>query len=199
MKKIILLALFILATSCSLAPFSSNTSGRSYGAGKAQFEFGSANSSYFMKMGYGLSQNLDLGYVMEFGALSTSGIFTKYSFLNNETGPSLAMELGYGGTDTTTYYYAGLIGSLAFTKYIELFVNPRFNKVSTDEKDVDLGKTYGNIKVNNTELDYLYLAYGINIWFNDVAGISIYSIYVKGDNIESEENQSTAATLLFKI
>lgn len=198
--KIILSLLFLLIfTSCSLAPFSASKSGQSLGAGKASFEMGSANASYYMRFGYGFSKNFDIGYVMEFGGYSTSGIYTKYSFLNNKTGPSLAMELGYGATDTSSNYYGGLVASLAFGKSFELFINPRYNVVTTDENDVDLNKTTGNIKITDTDLKYFYVAAGMNIWFNESIGMSLYVIKVEGDKIESANDSTTAATLLTKF
>lgn len=194
-KGLVLISLLILS-SCSLAPFSPNTSGRSYGPGKMQAEFGSANSNYFIKIGSGLSQNLDIGYQMEFGASSTSGVFFKYSFINNKTGPSLAMEMGYGGTETTTYYSGGLIGSLAFNKNFELFANARVNRVETDETDVTLGDSIGNIEVNAYDVTYLQVNYGLSIWFSESFGMSIYSIWFQGEDIDTTSAQTAGFSML---
>lgn len=197
--RALILINILLISSCSLAPFAPNTSGRSYGPGNMQAEFGNANSNYFLKIGAGLSKDLDVGYIMEFGASSTSGIFLKYSFLNQKTGPSLAMELGYGGTETTTYYTGGVIGSLAFNKNFELFVNPRVNSVETDETDVTLGDSIGSIVVNDYNVTYLQVNYGLSIWFSENVGLSIYSIWFKGENIETTAAQTAGATMLFNF
>jgi hypothetical protein len=199
LKKISTILLLLTLTSCSLAPFSSNKSGKSYGPGKARFELGTANASYYMKFGYGISENMDFGFVTEFGGFTTSGLFTKYSFINNESGPSLAMELGYGSSETTSYYYGGLIGSLSFTENFELFINPRVVSVSSDETDIELDKTVGNVKVLAYDVNYLYVSAGFNIWFSDVAGLSIYTIYIKGSDLETTEDQTTAGTVLFRF
>jgi len=200
MKKILsIIFLSLIASSCSLAPFSATNTGQSLGAGKGNFEIGSANASYYMRFGYGISQNFDIGYVMEFGGFATSGIYTKYSFINNKTGPSLAMELGYGAADVSSYSYAGLVGSLAFGKSFELFINPRYNVVRTDEKDLDLNKTIGNVKVTDTDLKYFYLAAGMNVWFTQSIGMSLYIIKIEGDKIESANDSSTAAALITKF
>lgn len=198
-KHISLLIILFSLSSCSLAPFSANTSGRSYGPGNMQAEFGNANSNYFIKLGGGLSKDLDVGYIMEFGVSSTSGIFFKYSFLNQETGPSLAMEMGYGGTETTTYYTGGVIGSLAFNKNFELFINPRINNVETDETDVTLGDSLGTIVVNAYNVTYLQVNYGLSIWFSKHTGLSFYSIWFKGEDIETTSEQSFGATMLFNF
>lgn len=196
-KSIILLSLLWVMTSCSLAPFSANTSGRSYGPGNVQAEFGNANSNYFIKIGGGLSKNLDVGYLMEFGASSTSGIFFKYSFMNPKTGPALAMEMGYGGTETTTYYTGGVIASLAFNKNLEVFVNPRINNVETDVTDVTLGEPIGNVTVNAYNVTYLQVNYGLSVWFSENVGMSIYSIWFKGQDIETTEGQTVGFNFLF--
>ena len=199
LKTIIILIFTSLLSSCSLAPFSSQKSGKSYGAGKSQFELGTANTSYYMKAGFGISANMDLGFVTEFGGFTTSGIFTRYSFINNEIGPALAMELGYGSSDTTTYYYGGLIGSLSFSKSFELFINPRVITVSSDVTDIDLGETVGNVTLNEYDVNYLYVSAGFNIWFTEVAGLSIYTIFLKGDGLETTEDQTTAGTMMFRF
>jgi hypothetical protein len=198
MNKIILLSLFLI-TGCSLAPFSSNKSGRSYGPGNSQVELGNANSSYYLKMGFGASPNLDIGYVMEFGGFSTSGLFLKYSLVNKEIGSSHALETGFGGGDSSTYYYGGLISSYMFTEFFELFLNPRIVSVETDEQDVELGETVGNVTVTDYDLSYVYISAGMNIWFSKSFGLSLYTIYTRGDGLETEEDFSNAGTLMLKI
>jgi len=196
--KILLLTISFLISSCSLAPFSAGTTGRSYGAGKLQGELGNSNSNYYIKLGFGASKDLDIGYVMEFGGFSTSGIFLKYSFVNNDTGPALAMEVSYGESDTTTFYQLGMISSLAFSKEFEVFINPRINKVESVAEDLELDTSYGNVKVTDVELLYLSMSYGFNIWFSEGAGLSLYGTYIKGDNIETEPEQSFGGSFMFK-
>ncbi len=137
--KILLITILFIISGCSIAPFSSNKSARSLGAGNSQVELGSANSSYYLKMGFGASANLDFGYVMEFGGFASSGLYAKYSFKNAQLGSSYAFETGYGAGGDSTYYYGGLIASNAFSDFFELFINPRYVSVTTDENDVDLG------------------------------------------------------------
>ena len=198
MKLLILFSFFILLTSCSLAPFSPTTSGKSYGKGKMQFEAGNVNSTYNLKFGLGASENFDAGFVMEFGAISTAAIFLKYAFLNNETGLSSAFEIGHGSTDSSVFYYGGLVASLAFTKEFELFVNGRINNVSTDETDIEKDKFNGNIKILAYDVNYLSLAYGMSIWFNQNNGLSLYSVYFRGTDVETLEDSTFGASFLFK-
>ena len=196
--KIILLILTIVLTSCSLAPLSVNTSGRSYGAGKMQAEVGNTNSTYNLKFGLGVTDDFDAGFVMEFGAIATSAIFFKYSFLNNETGPSLALDVGYGSTESTKFYYAGVIGSIAFTKEFELFTNVRINSVSTDEADIEKDKFNGNIKILAYDVNYLQFAYGLNIWFSENVGLTLYSVHFRADDIETTQDATFGAAFMFK-
>lgn len=194
---------FILAsmilTSCSLAPFGPTPTARSYGQGHVQTEVGNNNSSYILKFGLGLTKEFDAGFIMEFGELSTSAIFMKYAFINNETGPSAAMEFGYGSTDTTIFYYGGIVGSLAFSKEFEVFVNARVNSVSTDQSDIEKDKFYGNIKITDYNVSYLQGSAGFNIWFNKISGLSLYATYFAGEKIETQQDTIFGGSLLFNF
>jgi hypothetical protein len=199
MKQIILLIILTCITSCSLAPFAPNNTGRSYGAGKIQAESGNVNNNYHIKFGLGVTDDFDAGFLMEFGNISTSAIFFRYSFLNNETGPSIGSEFGYGSTETTKFYYMGVTGSLAFTKEFELFINPRINIVSTDEADIEKDKFNGNLKILAYDINYMQLSYGFNVWFSENAGLSIYSIYLQGNDIETLQDNVFGASFLFNL
>jgi hypothetical protein len=197
--KLLLLSFLFILTSCSLAPFSATNSARSNGAGNVSAEFGNSNSNYFIKMDMGLSKNMDIGYVMEFGNFQTSAIYGKYSFLNNKTGPSLAGEFGYGSSDETIFYYGGAIGSIAFSKSFEVFANVRLNQVSADENNIEVGDKVGNIEVEDLEATYVYASAGFNIWFTESTGLSIYTIYVKGEGVNADPQSSAGGAFLFKF
>lgn len=199
MNKFIIFVCLTFLSSCSLAPFAPSNSARSIGAGNIQTEIGNANSTYHIKMAAGIGESSDLGFDMEFGAISTSAIFFKYSFLNNQTGLSMASEFGYGSADKTNFYYLGLVTSFAFTDSFELFLNPRFNQVSTNEDDIERDKYHGNVKITSFELKYLQMTYGMNIWFSESAGLSLYSTIYKGDDIETLEDGVFGASFLLKI
>ena len=197
-RLILSATLFLILTSCSLAPFSPNTSGQSYGAGKVKASVGNVNSTYHIKIGTGVSESMDIGFVMEFGAISTSALFFKYSFMNNKTGLSNAFEFGYGSTDTTKFYYTGLISSLAFTESFELFLNPRINIVSTDSSDIELGDANGNIIINEYDVTYLQLTSGMNLWFSENVGMTLYATYFTGNDIETVQDTTTGFSFMFK-
>ncbi len=200
MKNAISIFLVILTlSSCSIAPFSSTTSGRSIGAGNFQFEVGNINNNFNLRIGTGLSPDFDMGFVMEFGSLATTALYTKYSFINNKIGPSLAMELGYGSSESSTFYYAGMIASLTFSRNFELFIAPRINSVSTDSADIELNQDYGNFRLKEYDATYLQLAYGFNLYFSNNAGIALYSTYYKGDEIETLSDSTFGANFLFRF
>lgn len=198
-KLYIFLILTQLLSACSLAPFSPTVSGRSYGAGNIHAEAGNNNSSYHFKFGVGLSKDFDAGFVMEFGDISTSAVFLKYSFMNNKTGPSMATEFGYGSTDSTIFYYGGLATSLAFSEEFEIFLNARVNSVSTDETDIEKDKFHGNIKITDYELTYLQASFGFNIWLTKAAGVSLYATYFKGENLETKQDSIMGGSFVFNF
>jgi hypothetical protein len=199
-KKVCIFIFMITSvTSCSLSPFSPNNTGKSYGAGQLQAETGNVNSNYHIKFGYGVTQDFDAGFIMEFGAISTSAIFFRYSLINNEIGPSFGTEFGYGSTDTTKFYYIGATGSLSFSKDFELFMNPRINIVSTDEADIEKDSYNGNLKILAYDTTYLQFSYGFNVWFSEAAGLSLYSVYLKGNDIETLQDNIFGASFLFNL
>ena len=192
------LVLVFFLTSCSIAPFSSTTSGKTVGAANFQAEVGNINNNFILRLGTGLSPDFDMGLLMEFGSLATTALFLKYALFQNDTGPSMALEFGYGSSETSTFYYSGLTASLAFNKAFELFIAPRVNSVVTDNADINLNQDYGNFRLLSYEATYLQLTYGFNLFFTDSAGVALYSSYFKGDQIETLSDSTFGANFIFK-
>lgn len=200
MKVLILSILVTLSLqSCSLAPFSPTTSGKSLGNGNLQTSVGQSNDNLYIRADVGLSENLDFGFVTEFGAISTSALFFKYAIINNPIGPAWNLEFGYGSSGATSLYYVGSTASIAFSETLEFFVNGRLNSVSTDEADLELSDHHGNLKVNEYEVQYLQFAYGMNIWLGKSIGISLYNVHFTGDDIETKQDATFGAAFLYKI
>lgn len=194
-----IIALLTLA-SCSLAPFSPTNSARSLGPGKASAEFGSANSNYFIRSAAGITENLDLGYVMEFSSVfSTSSIFGKYAFINNPTGASLAAEFGYGSADKSSHTFLGFIGSIAFTEFFEVFLNARYNQADTDEADLDIDDSIGNMTVKAQKLNYGLASAGMNVWLNQNMGFSLYGTQAWGDDVVWDDGLALGGSFLLKF
>lgn len=199
MKITKLFFLLILFQSCSLAPFTPATSGTSNGAGVPSVAFGSSNSNFFLKFQHGLSANFDIGYIMEFGALSTSGIFGHYSLLNNKTGYAVAIEGGYGASETSNYSYLGFIQSIGFSENLELFLGIRAVTVETDDKDVTLGDTIGAAKITDYSPRYFYNTFGLNIMTSKTIGINLYGIYIVGHGVHSPDGIGSGFGITYKL
>lgn len=185
--------------SCSLAPFSPTTSGKTLGKGNLQTSVGQANENIYIRADVGLAENFDFGFVTEFGGISTSAIFVKYAFINNPVGLAWNLESGYGSSGATSLYYFGSTASIAFSQTLEFFLNGRLNSVSTDEADLELGDYHGNLKVNEFELEYLQFTYGMNIWLGNSLGLSLYNTHFTGDDIETRQDATFGAAFLYKI
>lgn len=196
---LLLLSSTLFIQACSLAPFSPTTSGKSLGKGNLQTDVGQANDNFFIRLGVGLGEDFDAGFVTEFGALATSAIFFKYSIINQPIGPSWNLEGGYGTSGSTTYYYMGSTGSIAFSETIELFLGGKLINVATDEADIELGDYYGNLQVNEYDLFYAQISYGMNLWLSNNIGLSLYNIHFKGDDIETKQDATFGAAFLYKL
>lgn len=185
MKILIILLTSILA-SCSFAPFSSTNNGRSLGQGVGNLEFGNISSNYYIRTMYGAGANMDAGFIMEFGDLSTSGFLVKYSFSNNKEGFAWAMEGSFGGAGSSNYTYLGPIFSLKFGKSLEFYTNFRYINLDLGEEDYDLGDSIGGVQYKTYSPSYLYSAFGFNVWFNENFGMNFYITYFMGSDVEVE-------------
>ena len=185
----------MLNVSCSLAPFSSTTTGRSYGQGKANIAVGNVASSYYTRLGYGISNNLDVAYIIEFGKFNTSGVLAKYSFLNQDSGLSWALEYSLGGTDKSEYWYGGGVVSVRFDKSLEFYLNLRYNRVTIHPDDYTLGNDLGGIAFEDNDLAYLYMSTGMNVWFSENSGINLYIITTQGENVINESTPFGASMI----
>jgi hypothetical protein len=199
MKYISLILVTVLIQSCALAPFSPTSSGTTNGAGTSKASFGSANTNFYLKMDYGLSENFDIGYAMEFGSISTSGLYGVYSVLNQKTGLALAFEGGYGSSGDSSYAYLGMINSLGVSDNLEFFLNIRAVNVETSEDEVTLGDTIGAAKVTGYNPRYFYNTLGINIMTGESIGLSIYSIYIVGHDLYSPNGTGSGVGLIYKL
>lgn len=199
MKLFSFLLLLFVFQSCSLAPFTPGTSGTSNGAGVSRASFGSSNTNFFLKFDHGVSSNFDIGYIMEFGNLATSGITAHYSVANNKTGFALALEGGYGSSATSHYSYLGMINSLGFNENLEIFLGIRAVSAQTAKEDIDLGKTVGAAKVTDYDANYFYNTFGLTIMTSESIGINVYGIYIIGHGVQSPNGMGSGFGLIYKL
>lgn len=202
MVRNINLIIFILSlTSCSLAPFSNSYNGQSNGQSNWNIDLGaSANGAIpYLRIGRGFSSNFDFGVVTEVGFGILTGLWLKYSVLNNRRGFSFALDGGGGsgiGGGESKYYYAGPVMSYS-GESLELYVLGRYNVVNLDSQDIEIGKNYGDITIPAYQFNYLSGAVGANYWLSEVFGINFNA------NILSAESGSNSelfygAGILFK-
>lgn len=178
--------LLLILSSCSISPFHASTTGRTFGKGSGQFEVGNFSSSYYLKFVHGLSDNFDIGYFVEFGDFTTSGISLKYSAINNPQGYALAFELLYGADGDSEYTTIGAINSYNLGNGVEFFLNTRLNKISADSSNFTLDQSSGSIELKEYDTSYFYYAYGVNLWLTSNAGFSLYSSNFTGSGIKTK-------------
>lgn len=198
MKYTLSLLVLFFATACAIAPMGPSHTGKTNGAGVGNFNIGLIGSAFYTQAGLGIHDNIDLGFVFEFGGYTTSGITAKYSFLNNTTGPAAALEASYGGSDKSEYHYFGGILSYQMGEALEVFVNGRYNTVQVNGDEYEKGDEIGLVEIKDDDFNYFYLAYGINIWPVPDVGLNIYSASVLGNEIKEKSN-SVGVSLLFKL
>lgn len=173
----------LFVASCSVAPFSNSPTGRSIGAGKTLFVIGNVASNYYTRVGAGISQDIDVGYNVEFGNFVTSNFFVRYSILNQQSGPAWGVEYGFGGFDKSEFQYLGTTLSLNFDKLFEFYINTRANWLTINEDDYTLGDNISGASFTALDVDYLYASVGMNIWINEIASLNLYLLKLMGENV----------------
>ena len=117
---------------------SANQTARTNGTGNIGMNFGNIAGSYVTRIDFGISKNMDAGMVVEFGNYTTGGGVIKYAFLNQDTGPSWAMEIGFGNASESSYTQLGNIMSLN-VRSMEVFWNARIVSQELGPADYTLG------------------------------------------------------------
>jgi hypothetical protein len=151
------LVCFILS-SCTVAPFSNHYSARSIGKDKWSINTGvqsSCSEVVFSRIGYGVTDNVDLGIVVErqFSDMVYGG-WGRYAFLNQKEGFSASVE--GGGSSLSSYAYVG--GALGYKlSWWEPYVIARYNYVHYD----------------NDEFDYGSVTLGQTLWFTEKVGLNL--------------------------
>jgi hypothetical protein len=191
MKKAIPVAIFtasnFLFAGCVMPPLSNDVTARSLGKGNwsttGGIIFPEVDVAY-IRQGYGVTDNLDVGVLGETGINNVVGGWGQYSIINQPEGFSFAIDGGAGGgqvkgkisdgvNQTTTGYY-GYIGPIVSykTQYLEPYVAARVNYL----------KLNNNITPNNADdfgMDFVgsqcsgILTVGTTLWFNNYFGVTV--------------------------
>lgn len=128
-----IITLLVLASGCALAPMNTTTSASSLGAGKKNLELNLVAPG--VSFDVGVAHNWDVGAAVEYQGFGfVYQARTKYSFINQDRGFSLASLAGLGVGDDlgkAKFVYAGPILSYRTANW-EYFASYRFNFVRWD-------------------------------------------------------------------
>lgn len=195
MLRIVLICFSVFLTSCSLMPLSGSNSGRSIGEGNIETHF-SLIPVQAAQMAYGVTKDLDVGGLIEYGFLSLSlEAWIKYALINEEKGHGLSLVAGAFSTASlinSRGNYAGGIYSYR-TEGFEPYVKLKINNVSWDDKayknkDADKSNFSNLIMAAVESADRYYLRYGFGsrIYISDKSAIGLGFVGIKSKNVESK-------------
>lgn len=171
-KYLLLLSMTFLLQSC-FAPLSNDYTARTVGknkwdasAGISVATIGSGAYQPYVRINYGLTDNLDVGVIGETGNLETAvGLRGKYAFMNNPEGFSWGL-VGSAGYAEGIYAYGGPIASYKINWW-EPYGIARINYNSAY-----VGGVYGQFTLGNT------------LWMTKKLGFTINANYLIGDAID---------------
>jgi hypothetical protein len=164
-KLLSFMSLVAVATlsGCAVGPLANHETGRTVGISNHELMGGYNQGGYVLKWNYGLTENLDLGLHWE--SLST-GIRSKYAFVNNQEGWSLASALGAGISLTGSHYYGDLVGSYligSWEPYGTLrLVHVRNDSWDSNVDDDDSGLL--NFTIPSIQYNYGQIFLGTRYW-----------------------------------
>jgi hypothetical protein len=175
----------------------SNT-GRSLKAQDSSLEMGNVGSNYYVRGLYGVTDQIDMGFMLETGFLSTTGIMIKFSPTGSSASPTaLAFEVGYGGLGDSEYYTLGATLSGELTKSFEVFVNGKLNQVTMAQDEFVPPVNIGPAQYLKQKVLYASIAFGFNAWITKDLGITLYGLQLIGDDI-AFNGMPWGGSILFK-
>ena len=177
-KHFILLFLLFQISACSLAPFTTHTSGRSIGDAHWQINT-SLLPTLGLSIGRGISDDFYAGVTAEYQLGIVTSLWGKYSFINSPQDFAFALGAGYfqgASLGDSSGYYIGPVVSYAFSR-VELYAALRYNQVewkagslTTDEQDQALIELIDWV---DSRFAYLQTDVGLNFWAKKSLGINL--------------------------
>ncbi|MCB9091781.1 MAG: hypothetical protein H6621_03370 [Halobacteriovoraceae bacterium] len=205
MKKILfLLTLFLVVTSCTLAPIYTPKNARSLPPGNFEVDIGvypviSGNASY------GVTADFDLGVTFEQQLAPVAALWGKYSFLNNPAGFALAAYGGYfksGGAIKASGYMLGPIASFR-TQWFEAYMAIRYNTVNYTVSEIsqsDSDEFIFDLNLAQSSMTYWQLDLGFNFWVTETFAVNIGGVYFNYiDGVSNSTDFTPTAAVLFKF
>jgi hypothetical protein len=176
----------IVLGACAFAPFKSTNTARSLGDKKWGMDAGFSPATY-VTAAYGVSENFDLGLVVEEQIAPLIGIWGQYSFINNKEKGALALHGGVSkgtGVMGSSAFYIGPI--VSFKKnWFETYLNVRYNYVDFKAADLSGDDLADFILEGFTQghLSYVQSTFGFNFWFSEKVAmdLNVKHIYLLGD------------------
>lgn len=173
-RWVAVLGLFLLASSCAVAPLSNHVSARTNGEGNSLLSAGSTigvkNSGWVPSVRYslGITDRFDLGFQYEVVEYGVSG---KYLLVGGGEGFSLA---GLGGLGTSFGGFYGFLGPVVSYKWgiFEPYFVERYNYVRYPERNANV-EAVGEIHVNPGTYHYLQHTLGFFLWPLDWFGFGL--------------------------
>ncbi len=176
----------LLLSGCSFAPFSSTQSAHTIEEDALAIQGGMASLPEipYVRMSYGMTENLELGLLSEFHFSDVvSGVVAKYAFLNNkEAGASFSVETSVGGGSSSSYAYIAPIFGYKKDKW-DSYIAARYNytHVGYDDLELDFG-WFGKIDLSGkTNLNYGIATVGNTYWMKKNFGVNVNANYAFGD------------------
>jgi len=153
------IALGVLMAGCSIGPLYLHETASTVGKSKMDIATGYGDAGPVLKLNYGLTENLDIGYATE---VYSTGIRAKYAFINGKEGePSLATAAGAGVSPDGNHYYVDLIGGYQHGDW-EPYGSLRYVRVNFDATTYDSG--FGDFKVDKSHSSYGQYFLGLRYW-----------------------------------
>lgn len=173
----------LFLNACTIAPLSSNHSAHTLEENAFSAQAGvAANGAFpYFRLGYGATQNLELGLLAENQESLSTGIFAKYGFINNkEKGTALSLESGLGHSrDDSTYIYIGPIVGYK-TQHWDGYLGVRYSYV--DGYYYDLFKKSEPIRATQrSNIQYGTVTLGNTVWLTKKFGLNFNANYLFGD------------------
>lgn len=179
--KVIILVCSALNACAPLAPLSNVPTARTIGKSKIHIEGGAYYpEDYYGKLGYGITDDVDLYLLMEKGAFNENiGAAAKFSVLNSREGESISIDGSAGTADDGYYGYLGATISYK-KKWFEPYAIGRYNlsRVSYSGEYDFYGKNHYK---GDMTFQYGQVTMGSTFWFDQHFGAILNANYLFGD------------------
>ncbi|MCB9060499.1 MAG: hypothetical protein H6622_03135 [Halobacteriovoraceae bacterium] len=193
-----LLFILFFISSCSLAPYTSTKTARTLGEGNWEIDTGFSPALY-LGTSIGVSENLDVSFLIEAQAAPVIGLSGKYALLNSQDEGFSFSGLGgvFLGIDVveSSGFFIGPVLSYK-VDWFETYIVTRYNWVKWKGKNLNSDQRdelfIDFINFDNIELSYMQYTFGFNFWFDQKIALNINAKYIKffGNDVSNNDKES---------